>query len=175
MRDSDFFFKTWQGLLHNEDGEPMALVVNPKPFKGAHFACFPPHLIEPLILAGTSEKGVCPKCGAPWVRITKPKLTAHDGKTETKYDVGSSGGRMSLLRQAARERGGEYTNIIEDRGWTPSCSCNAGDPVPAIVVDPFCGSGSTGVACKAHGRLFVGIDIKPEYCKMSEERIREGK
>jgi len=39
MRDSDFFFRTWQGLLHNEEGEPMALIVNPKGYKGAHFAC----------------------------------------------------------------------------------------------------------------------------------------
>src|SRR5690606_28083797 len=38
-----------------------------KPFKGAHFAVFPPDLIEPCILAGAPEKA-CPHCGAPWVR-----------------------------------------------------------------------------------------------------------
>lgn len=83
MRDSDFFFRTWQGLLHNEDGEPMALVVNPKGYKGAHFACFPVKLVEPLILASTSEKGVCPDCGAPWVRVETttgffPSCTCHN-------------------------------------------------------------------------------------------------
>ena len=41
MRDSDFFFKTWQGLMHNEDGEPIALVVNPRGYKGAHFCGIP--------------------------------------------------------------------------------------------------------------------------------------
>src|SRR5690606_37325015 len=38
--------------------------VSTKPFKGAHFAVFPPDLIEPCILAGSPEKA-CPHCGAP--------------------------------------------------------------------------------------------------------------
>ena len=44
-------------------------------FKDAHFATFPPALVEPCIRAGTSERGVCPECGAPWVRHTKPATT----------------------------------------------------------------------------------------------------
>jgi DNA modification methylase len=38
-------------------------------FDEGHFATFPPELPERCIKAGTSEKGVCPICGAPWVRI----------------------------------------------------------------------------------------------------------
>ena len=38
------------------------------PFSEAHFATFPPKLVEPCIKAGTSEKGCCPECGTPWVR-----------------------------------------------------------------------------------------------------------
>jgi DNA modification methylase len=59
-----------------------------KPFFGAHFATFPPELIEPMILAGTSEKGICPDCGRPWTRIVKKSggtigrgsWTCHDEK-----------------------------------------------------------------------------------------------
>lgn len=40
-----------------------------QPFKEAHFATFPESLIRPCILAGTSENGCCPECGAPWSRI----------------------------------------------------------------------------------------------------------
>ena len=40
------------------------------PYPEAHFATFPPKLIEPMILAGTSAKGACPECGAPWARET---------------------------------------------------------------------------------------------------------
>ena len=38
------------------------------PYRGAHFATFPAALVEPCILAATSQRGCCPRCGAPWVR-----------------------------------------------------------------------------------------------------------
>jgi DNA modification methylase len=37
-------------------------------FPGAHFATFPTALVEPCVLAGTSARGCCPACGAPWRR-----------------------------------------------------------------------------------------------------------
>ena len=40
-------------------------------FPGAHFATFPEKLVEPCILAGTSEKGVCGLTGDPWERVTE--------------------------------------------------------------------------------------------------------
>jgi len=39
------------------------------------------------------------------------------------------------------------------------------------VLDPFMGSGTTGVACKELGRNFIGIEISPEYFKIAERRI----
>jgi DNA modification methylase len=38
------------------------------PYRGAHFATFPPALVEPCILAATSQLGCCWRCGAPWQR-----------------------------------------------------------------------------------------------------------
>ena len=46
-------------------------------------------------------------------------------------------------------------------------SSNEGD----IVLDPFCGSGTTLVAAKALGRKFIGIDVKSKYCKLSRARV----
>ena len=46
-------------------------------------------------------------------------------------------------------------------------SSNEGD----IVLDPFCGSGTTLVAAKALGRKFIGIDVKSKYCKLSRRRV----
>lgn len=40
------------------------------------------------------------------------------------------------------------------------------------VVDPFCGTGTTMLAAMKSGRNSVGIEIDPEYCKMTEERLR---
>jgi len=39
------------------------------------------------------------------------------------------------------------------------------------ILDPFMGSGTTGVACKELGRNFIGIEISPEYFKIAERRI----
>ena len=41
------------------------------------------------------------------------------------------------------------------------------------VVDPFCGSGTTMLAALEAGRNSIGIEIDPEYCRMTEERLRE--
>jgi len=73
--------------------------VQQQPFRGAHFAVFPPNLIRPCILAGS----------------------------------------------------------------------NSGD----VVLDPFMGSGTTGVVCKEIGRRYVGVDLNPEYVEIAQKRIAE--
>ena len=40
-----------------------------------------------------------------------------------------------------------------------------------IILDPFCGSGTTCVAAKMLGRNYIGIDISEEYCKIARERL----
>ena len=41
-----------------------------------------------------------------------------------------------------------------------------------LVFDPFCGSGTTGVAAKELGRFFVGAEMEEEYCELAGRRIR---
>lgn len=48
-------------------------------------------------------------------------------------------------------------------------------PEDAIIIDPFCGSGTTGVACKKLGRDFIGIELDSYYCELAEKRIAEYK
>jgi tRNA/tmRNA/rRNA uracil-C5-methylase (TrmA/RlmC/RlmD family) len=56
-------------------------------------------------------------------------------------------------------------------GWQPSCTCPAADPVPQTVLDPFTGSGTTGVVAVRNQRHFVGIELNPAYRELARTRI----
>jgi len=142
LKSSDFFFKTWQGLWCDEEGQPLALIVNPKnSHQYKHTASFPVLLPQTLIEAYTSPN-VCSNCGKPKIRIAHKEYT---------------------------EDGNNY-QIITD-GWEPTCKCDTGFG-KAIVMDPFNGVASTGMACKNTGRTYIGIEISKEYSEWSEERMR---
>lgn len=49
----------------------------------------------------------------------------------------------------------------------------AGSAVGGVVLDPFFGSGTTGIVAVKNSRKFIGIDINPEYCKTAQMRINE--
>ena len=55
----------------------------------------------------------------------------------------------------------------------PSKIIVASCPVNGTVLDPFMGSGTTGVACVQTGRNFIGIEIEPKYYEIAEKRIKE--
>ncbi len=133
-----------------------------KPYSEAHFATFPPALIEPCILAGTSEKGYCPECGKPWIRQVEHKNMVIR-KTDRMADLGEFGRTQSsgtMLSPPA-------TKTI---GWLPSCQCSC-DPVPAVVLDPFFGAGTTGLVAKKLGRHFIGIELNEAYIGMAQKRV----
>ncbi len=43
--------------------------------------------------------------------------------------------------------------------------------VTDIILDPFCGSGTTCVAAKGMGRRYIGIDISENYCQVSKDKL----
>ena len=47
-------------------------------------------------------------------------------------------------------------------------------PKDILVFDPFCGTGTTGLACKELGIDFIGMDIELEYCKIALKRLKGG-
>ena len=47
----------------------------------------------------------------------------------------------------------------------------AGCPEDGIVLDPFMGSGTTGIVANKLNRHYVGIELNPEYVEMAERRI----
>ncbi|MBU9711084.1 DNA-methyltransferase [Evansella tamaricis] len=49
----------------------------------------------------------------------------------------------------------------------------AGAPIGGVVLDPFFGSGTTGLVAIRHNRNFVGIELNPKYIKIAEKRLSE--
>lgn len=72
--------------------------VSTQPYPEAHFATFPPKLIEPCILAGTSPKA-CEICGAPWERVVE-KSRSTLSRTD---DPTMLTGRRGLNRERPRQ------------------------------------------------------------------------
>ena len=60
--------------------------------------------------------------------------------------------------------------IFSTTGWQPTCKCEA-DTRPCIILDPFAGSGTTGVVAVKAGRDFIGFDLNEKYCDMANDRI----
>ena len=58
----------------------------------------------------------------------------------------------------------------QDKGWASTCN-HVASSFPALVLDPFAGSGTTGVVALRLGRSFVGIEINPEYIELAKRRI----
>jgi len=141
-----------------------------KPFAEAHFATFPEKLIEPCILAGTSERGVCPECGKPWIRqVGKQTIYLSNAAKAGTTALAGKGHTSSQVRENHDIRLGPCTQT-ETIGWLPSCQCSC-DPVPAVVLDPFFGAGTTGLVAKKLGRHFIGIELNEAYIGMAQKRI----
>ena len=162
--------------------------IPPRPFGGAHFAVFPPELIEPCILAGTSAKGCCSDCGSPWKRTVGKSCSEcggfvpsqanqcphcehrntdwREGRTVSEPhrsdDFGESGRRVP--------RRNKIDNKTTISTWDTTCDCDA-ELIPAVVLDPFGGSGTVaGVAIK-HDRRATLIELNSDYAKLMPKRI----
>jgi DNA modification methylase len=145
-----------------------------QPYKEAHFATFPEEIPRRCILLGTSEKGCCAKCGAPYERDVDVKRP--EGYMESYEDVDDS-----YLDNSGRRGGWEPRTLSsiygtstatkrETKGWSPTCSCEASEPTPCIVLDPFAGSGTTMTVARGLGRRSIGVELKDEYVKMARRR-----
>jgi DNA modification methylase len=129
-----------------------------QPFSGAHFATFPPALVEPCVRAGSSERGVCPVCGAPWVRVVERERVP--GSSPTKNDANSKRYGGNGDRHDAEDM--RSHSVATTLGWRPTCDHDA-EPCPATVLDPFCGSGTTLAVAIRNGRRGVGLDLSATY------------
>lgn len=152
------------GMVVDDTGELSGMIVNPESFRGAHYAVFPEKLARGMIMAATPEQGSCALCGAPFVRQIYREVIPHDGMTESTYDTGTTANRLAMVRQAARERGEEYSAVQETVGWRPTCICNAPEGMqPAdleLIASPFRQQGNRDDPTNETGRAGLNRERK---------------
>ncbi len=166
FRNNDLWFQSVDGP-HGAVGVGDELVgldvtaSTPKVGKKLHFAVFPQKLITPLILASTSEHGCCAACGRPWERVVnRTEAVKQEGDAGPERDRSfrsSRNGVDSTLDSGIARR--------ETVGWRKACGCRTDEVVPAVVLDPFVGSGTTVATAIALGRAGVGIDLSEAYLR----------
>lgn len=140
-------------------------------FPSAHFATFPTELASRCIRAGTSERGCCAQCGAPWVRTQERgpavPLTPSDAGRKSTWTIGDAARDPASRADTPLPR--HYRPVLAT-GWSPSCAHNA-DVVPATVLDPFGGAGTVGLVADRLGRDAVLVELSEAYCAMARDRI----
>jgi DNA modification methylase len=168
----------WSMAAHDEvavDGHPdgrnkrSVWSIPTHPFPDAHFATFPPKLVEPCILAGTGSK-ICPRCEAPWVRIVEREID--DSKPRARQNIHEP--EVTRNGDGTNSRGSStWGHHLTSRtvGWKPTCEHEEEGGI-ATALDPFAGAGTTGLVAVQQGRNFIGIELNPEYAEMGRERIR---
>ncbi len=144
-------------------------------YEGAHFATWPEALAERIIKAGTSERGCCPECGAPWVRETETEyLSDPTYKDSTAAQTLTEGRTRNVTRMGDGKR-------VSTTGWAPSCphtierewGYGPPGPVPCVVLDPFAGAGTTGLVARKLGRRSILIELSETYAAMAAERLSQ--
>lgn len=129
-----------------------------------HFAAFPMELVR-RIIRGWSPSGICVECGEGRrpVSASEQHLTqkTYNGRQATM--VGREDGRSGPPRVTVREIVGE------------SCACP--EPTapsrPAVVLDPFGGTGTTALVARALGRRAIHVDLSADYCRLARWRVTD--
>ena len=156
----DYTESTMRGKVPSRANARNVWVIPAQGRPDAHFATFPDELPRRCILAGTSEHGVCGECGAPWGQVREK--TGHVNQREPAHAANNTPTKTDSTGWAPMTRA---TGI-----WQPTCGHEAGT-VPATVLDPFVGSGTTCAVAQALGRRSIGLDLNPEYLDIAAQRI----
>ena len=138
-------------------------------FDGQHYATFPGSLVERCIRIATGERGVCPKCGAQWARVVETPSGGTTGKSWHPHTDDAMTGN------AKNQTGTGFQSYVPARtiGWRPTCTCSPVlVPVPATVLDPYCGSCTTNIVAQKMDRRHIGIDLSLDYIKMGVKRLQ---
>ena len=138
--------------------------ISPKGFSGAHYAVWPSELCVKPIKA-MCPREVCRECGEPRRRITEwtDDYKASRAAIVALPDPGGPG-----LGYDKRGTGNRISNKQVTVGWS---DCGHDNYRPGLVLDPFAGTGVTGMVADGHGRDAVLIDIDARNYELARSRI----
>ena len=137
--------------------------ISPGGYEGSHYAVYPPELCVTPILAMCPQH-VCRACGEPRRRIEETTYVAGVGYARH----GEHGDPWNGARRGDKSATQPKVAEIETLGWT---DCGHDDYRPGLVLDPFGGSGTTGMVATGHGRDALLIDIDARNADLARERI----
>lgn len=137
-----------------------------EPSREAHYAAYPSWLPTWCIKAGTPAE-VCSGCYAPFAPVVEVLKDWREEAEQNPQAYGPGSGN----RTVRSSNGGMSTSIRRTLPSRPTCKCHL-PGTPPVVLDPFCGSGTTLLAADRLGRDGIGIDLKGDYVAIAERRLK---
>lgn len=135
-----------------------------------HFAAYPMELPR-RIIAGWSPPGICTRCGEGRRPVVDRALAVNHVQRNA-YRPGSVDGhpRWDVPVGADRVVGTTTATIT---GYSCACPQPGAPTRPAIVADPFGGTGTTALVADALGRTGISFDRSGDYCRLARWRTTD--
>tara|TARA_Y100000310_G_scaffold167151_1_gene166928 strand:- start:3480 stop:4835 length:1356 start_codon:yes stop_codon:yes gene_type:complete len=163
--------RVWNKNNSNMRNKRTVWSVSTAKFEGAHFAVYPPELIESPIDAGCPLH-ICSKCGKPREEVYKTKTNREEDDLQEIVEEQKDRGYVKQARGYAgikelQKHGYAKKEFVE---YT-DCGCGA-EFVPGVVLDPFFGSGTTAEVAMKQDKNWVGIELNDDYVEISDKRLK---
>jgi DNA modification methylase len=121
-----------------------------------------------------NNKGVYSYAGKEYDNKNTSMFNGDEPQAPSNFnDSGSAARFFYCAKTSKRERGEGNTHPTVKPIALMRYLCRLVTPTGGTVLDPFMGSGSTGIAAGAEGFNFVGIELDPDYFAIAERRIKE--
>ncbi len=140
-----------------------------------HFAAFPMEWPR-RIIQDWSPTGICTACGEgrrPVATPTGPSAWTLMGKTGRDATVGGMPGAPNHARTATGAVPSYPVRVRTITGEACACPDPSAPTRPAVVLDPFGGTGTTALVAHALGRHGISIDMSADYCRLAAWRTTD--
>lgn len=138
-----------------------------------HYAAFPDELPRVCIQLSTSDRGCCEVCGAQVERVMELTERGREimGAGKGWHDHETDAVLGQRTKNCAQPNAEGLRRFV---GWRRGCAHKGAGLVPATVLDPYAGRGTTGMVALSLGRSFVGIELDPKSVRLCKKNLAAG-